>query len=138
MEWFLQFLEQVKVWWAEPTILWLGTSRGNKSCTILGTSQSLVGSVHQTLTFSQNWRNHSVGNLSNQTHQQRRPPDRNTRLAQTLDRCNKAQWRLHWRLVNVFCKINSFLKRKHTVCRTSWNDPIILLFKAHIWQNNST
>jgi hypothetical protein len=24
-----------------------------------------------------------------------------------------------WRPVNVFCKINSFLKRKHTVCRTS-------------------
>jgi hypothetical protein len=29
-----------------------------------------------------------------------------------------AQWILHWRPVNVFCKINSFLKRKHTVCRT--------------------
>ena len=28
-------------------------------------------------------------------HQQRRRPDRNTRLAQTLDRCDKAQWRLH-------------------------------------------
>jgi histone-lysine N-methyltransferase SETMAR len=26
---------------------------------------------------------------------QRRRPDRNTRLAQTLDRCDKAQWRLH-------------------------------------------
>jgi hypothetical protein len=52
-------------------------------------------------------------------HQQRRRPDRNTRLAQTLDHCDKAQWRLHWRPVNVFCKINSFLKRKHTVCRTS-------------------
>jgi hypothetical protein len=36
-----------------------------------------------------------------------------------LDRCDKAQWRLHWRPVNVFCNINSFLKRKHTVCRTS-------------------
>jgi hypothetical protein len=24
----------------------------------------------------------------------------------------------YWRPVNVFCKINSFLKRKHTVCRT--------------------
>jgi hypothetical protein len=35
-----------------------------------------------------------------------------------LDRCDKAQWRLHWRPVNVFCKINPFLKRKHTVCRT--------------------
>jgi hypothetical protein len=57
--------------------------------------------------------------MSNQTHQQRRRPDRNTRLSQTLDRCDKAQWRLHWRTVNVFCKINSFLKRKHTVCRTS-------------------
>jgi transposase len=32
---------------------------------------------------------------SNQTHQQRRRPDRNTRLAQTLDRCDKAQWRLN-------------------------------------------
>ena len=49
---------------------------------------------------------------------QRRHPDRNTRLAQTLDRCDKAQWRLHWRPVNVFCKINSCLKRKRTVCRT--------------------
>ena len=56
--------------------------------------------------------------LSNQTHQQRRRPDRNTWLAQTLDHCDKAQWRLHWRPVNVFCKINSFLKRKRTVCRT--------------------
>jgi hypothetical protein len=53
-----------------------------------------------------------------QTHQQRRRPDRNTRFAQTLDRCDKAQWRLHWRPVNVFCKINSFLSRKYTVCRT--------------------
>ena len=35
-----------------------------------------------------------------------------------MDRCDKAQWRLHWRPVNVFCKINSFLKRKCTVCRT--------------------
>jgi hypothetical protein len=33
--------------------------------------------------------------------------------------CDKAQWRLHWRPVNVFCKINSFLKRKHTECTTS-------------------
>jgi hypothetical protein len=41
------------------------------------------------------------------------------RLAQTLDHCAKPQWSLHWRPVNVFCKINSFLKRKHTVCRTS-------------------
>jgi hypothetical protein len=41
------------------------------------------------------------------------------RLSQTLDRCNKAQWRLHWRPVNVSCKINSFLKRKYTVCRIS-------------------
>jgi hypothetical protein len=39
------------------------------------------------------------------------PPDRNTRLSQTLDHCDKAQWRLHWRSVNVFCEINSFLKR---------------------------
>jgi len=53
------------------------------------------------------------------THQKWRRPDRNTRLAQTLDRCNRAQQRLHWRPVNVFCKINSFLKRKRTVCRTS-------------------
>jgi hypothetical protein len=36
-----------------------------------------------------------------------------------LDRCDKAKWKLHLRPVNVFCKINSFLKRKHTVCRTS-------------------
>jgi hypothetical protein len=39
-------------------------------------------------------------------------------LPQTLDRCDKAQWRLHGRPVNVFCEINSFLKRKLTVCRT--------------------
>jgi hypothetical protein len=58
------------------------------------------------------------GDLSNQTHQQRRRPDRNTRLSETLDHCDKAQWRLHWRPVNVVCTINSFLKRKHTVCRT--------------------
>jgi hypothetical protein len=32
-----------------------------------------------------------------------------------LDHCDKAQWRP----VNVFCKINSFLKRKYKVCRTS-------------------
>jgi transposase len=32
---------------------------------------------------------------SNQTHQRRRRPDRNTRLSQTLDGCDKAQWRLH-------------------------------------------
>jgi hypothetical protein len=38
-----------------------------------------------------------------------------------LDLCDKAQWRLHRRPVNVFCKINSFLKRKHTVCRTFEN-----------------
>jgi hypothetical protein len=54
----------------------------------------------------------------NQTHQQRRRPDRNTRLAQTLHRCYKAQWRWYWRPVNVFCKINLFLKRIRTVCRT--------------------
>jgi hypothetical protein len=35
-----------------------------------------------------------------------------------LDHYDKAQWRLHRRPVNVFCKITSFLKRKHTVCRT--------------------
>jgi hypothetical protein len=56
--------------------------------------------------------------VSNPTYQQRRRPDRNTRLAQTLNRCDKAQWRLRWRYVNIFCKINSILKRKHTVCRT--------------------
>jgi len=39
------------------------------------------------------------GDPSYQTHQQRRRPDRNTRLAQTLDRCDKAHWRLHWRPV---------------------------------------
>jgi hypothetical protein len=38
-------------------------------------------------------------------------PDRNTRLAQTLDRCDKAQWILYSKPVNVFYKINSFLKR---------------------------
>jgi hypothetical protein len=33
--------------------------------------------------------------LSFQTHQQQRRPDSNTGLAQTLYRCDKAQWRLH-------------------------------------------
>jgi hypothetical protein len=51
-------------------------------------------------------------------HQQQRHPDRNIRLAQMLDHCDKAQWRLHRKHVNVFCEINSFLKRKLTVCRT--------------------
>jgi hypothetical protein len=94
------------------------------------THHTVLTWAHQTLTCSQNWRNHSLGNdsealrrclisdPSNQMHQQRRYPDRNTRLAQTLDRCDKAQRRLHWRPVNVICKINSFFKRKHTVCRT--------------------
>jgi hypothetical protein len=108
--------DQVKVWWAQPTRL------------ILVPSQSLMGSAHQTYTCSEEttqWetlQKHWVGvkwdDLSNQTHQQRRLSDRNTRLAQTLDRCNKAQRRLHWRPINIFCKINSFLKRKYTVCRT--------------------
>jgi hypothetical protein len=40
-------------------------------------------------------------------------------LPKCWDRCDNAQWRLHWRPVKVFCKINSFLKTKHTVCRTS-------------------
>jgi hypothetical protein len=31
---------------------------------LLNASESLVGSAHQTLTCSQNWRNHSVGNAS--------------------------------------------------------------------------
>jgi hypothetical protein len=89
-EWFLQFWEQVIVWWAEPTRLWLvpkkpirgkslrcwcvwlhksppqwfwSVSHGVVS-SILGTSQSLVGWAHQNLTCSQNWRNHSVGNAS--------------------------------------------------------------------------
>jgi hypothetical protein len=39
-------------------------------------------------------------------------------LSQTLDHCDKAQWRLYWKPVNLFCKIDSFLKRKHTLCRT--------------------
>jgi len=39
-------------------------------------------------------------------------------IAQTLDRCDKAQCRLHWRTVNVFCKINPFLQRKRSVRRT--------------------
>jgi hypothetical protein len=43
-----------------------------------------------------------------------------------LVRCDKAQWRLHCSPVNVFCKINSFLKRKHTVCRTSEMTHVIL------------
>ena len=95
------------------------------------TRRTVLTWAHQTLICSQNWRDLSVGNVSeslrrclrgdpsNQTHQKWRRPDRNTRIAQTLDGRNKAQWRLHWRPVNVFCKINSFLKRKHTVCRAS-------------------
>jgi len=38
---------------------------------------------------------HNVVTLSNQKHQQRRRSDRNTRVAQTLDRCDKAQCGLH-------------------------------------------
>jgi len=95
----------------------------------LPTGRTVLTWAHQPLTCSHSWRNRSVGNTSeawggvywgdpsNHTHQRRRPI-RNTRLAQTLGRCDKAQWRLHWRHVNVFCKINSFLKRKRTVCRT--------------------
>jgi hypothetical protein len=94
------------------------------------TRRTVLTWAHQTLTCSHNWRNHSVGNASEALRRRlmrwpeksdaskRRRPDRNTKLAQTLDRCYKAQWWLHWRPVNVFCKTNSFLKRKRTVCRT--------------------
>jgi hypothetical protein len=88
--------------WAQPTRLWLVPKI--EETTSWETLQKHCGGVL--------W-----GDLSNQTHQQRKRPDRNTRLAQTLDRCDKAQWRLHWRPVNVFCKINSFLKSKYTMCR---------------------
>ena len=43
-------------------------------------------------------------------------------LPKRWDCCDKAQQRLHWRPVNVFCKINSFLKRKCSV-QNFWNDP---------------
>ena len=87
----------------EPTSLWLLPKIEDTSP--WETLQKLCGDVQ--------W-----GNPSNQIHQQRRRPDRNTRLAQKLDPCDKAQWRLHWRPVNVFCKINLFLKKKRTVFRT--------------------
>jgi hypothetical protein len=40
--------------------------------------------------------------------------------------------------VNVFCKINSFLKRKHTVCRTSEMTHVFRgnPFQAHSLQQN--
>ena len=85
--------------WHEPTSLWL------------------VPKIEETIPWK-TLQKHWGGEPSNQTHQQRRRPDRNTRLTQTLDRCDKVQWRLQWRPVNVFCKINSILKRKSTVCRT--------------------
>jgi hypothetical protein len=74
----------------------------------------LVPKIEETTpweTLQKHWGGVYWGDLNNQTNQQRRRPDRNTRLAQKLDRCDKAQWRLYWRPLNVFCKINSFLKR---------------------------
>jgi hypothetical protein len=93
-EWFLKLWEQVKVSWAEIS------------------------------TCPKNWRNHSVGNASETLRRclMRWPEwlhaSTKKTSRQTLDRCDKAQRRLRWRPINVFCKINSFLKRKHTVCRT--------------------
>ena len=89
--------------WHEPTSLWLVPKI--EETTLWETLQKHWGGVY--------W-----GGPNNQKHQQRRRSDRNTRLAQTLDSCDKAQWILHWRPVNVFCKINSCLKRKRAVCRT--------------------
>ena len=42
---------------------------------------------------------------------------------QTLDRCDKSQWRLHWRPVNVFCEINIVFKEKTYSVHNFWNDP---------------
>jgi hypothetical protein len=92
MEWFLQFWEQVKVWWTEPTRLWLVPKKPlrekgfrsieevsnevtwvitgiNNECVQTGiqdlpTRWTTVGWAHQALTCSQNWRNHSVGKAS--------------------------------------------------------------------------
>ena len=77
------------VLWHEPTSLWL------------------VPKIEESTpweTLQKHWRGVYWGDPSNQTHQQRRRPDRNTRLVQTLDRCDKGQWRLHWRPVNDFVK----------------------------------
>ena len=52
-------------------------------------------------------------------------------FAQTLDRYDKAQWRLQLRPVNVFCKINSFLKRKRTVCRIFEMTHVHFVCKIH-------
>ena len=85
------------------------------------TRLQLVPKIEETTlweTLQKHWGGALWGDPSNPPHQQQRRPDRNTRLAQMLDCCDKAQWRLYRRPVNVFCKINSFLKRKHTVCRT--------------------
>jgi len=92
--------------WHEPTSLWLVPK--SEEATPWETLQKHWGGVTP----------------SNQTHQQRRRPDRNTRLAQTLDRCDNAQWRLHWRPVNVFCKILIFKVKTYSV-QNFWNDPRI-------------
>jgi hypothetical protein len=83
------------------------------------------------LTCSQNWRNHSLGNASEALRRF------SNEVTVVIGRINnegvltgiqdlfkrwtaviKVQWRLHCRTVNVFCEINSFLRRKRTVCRT--------------------
>jgi hypothetical protein len=89
--------------------------------------------------FGNKWKSGGLNppDLSNQTNQQRRRPDRTTRLAQMLDRCKKSQWRLHWGPINVFCKINSFLKRKHTVCRTSEMTHVVCLHVHNEWSSLS-
>jgi hypothetical protein len=100
--------KQIKVWWAQPTRLWL------------------VLKIKETTpweTLQKHWGGVWWGDLSNQTHQQRRRPDRNTILAETLDRCDKSKLRLYWKPVNLFCKINLFLKKKTYRLQNFWNDP---------------
>jgi len=97
--------------WHEPTNIWL------------------VPKSEETTpweTLHKHWRDGWWGEPSNQTHHKRRRPDRNTSLAQTLDRCDKTQWRLRWRPVNVFCEINSFLKEKKYSVQNFWNDSIFI------------
>jgi hypothetical protein len=46
--------------------------------------------------------------------------------------CDKAKRILHGRPVKVFCKLNSLLKRKHAVCRTSEMTHVLSLFNTII------
>jgi len=102
------------------------------------TRRTVLTWAHQPLTCSQNWRNHSVGKRFRSTEEVSNEVTQVIRriknevvltglqdLPQRWTAVIKAQWRLHWRTVNVFCEINSFLKRKRKLCRSFEMDPLI-------------